>query len=164
MKPFDPATYLKEVLGPHLESNELPGLFERYCLDPADADEQAIADRCKEVKQLWDRRVEQPKYGGLVRTLLGAHGEALLTLEDPDERRRAAAQAAAAESERAQAGEHARNEWEGLLAVALEQHEGLDPAIRSPARARRRACRTRRGARAREARRRSRRRRSRRTE
>lgn len=131
MKPLDSATYLKDILGPHLDSNELPGLFERYCLDPSDADERAIADRCKEVKQLWDMRVEQPKYGPLVRVLCEAHSEALLTLEDPAERRRAAAQAAAAESARAQESERVRNEWEELLRAALRQQEGLDPALRS---------------------------------
>ncbi len=131
MKPFDPSTYLKEVLGSYLDSPELPGLFERYCLETSDSDEQAITARCKEVKQLWDMRVERPKYGALIRLLLERHGEAVLTLEDPAERRRVAAAAAEAESARAQVGERARSEWEALLNAALRQNEGLDPAIRA---------------------------------
>ena len=130
MKPFDSNTYLKEVIGPYLDTSELPGLFERYCLEPSDNDDLAIAARCKEVKQLWDMRSERAKYGPLIRLLLARHAEALLTLEDPTERRRAAASAAEAESARAQAGERARGEWEELLSAALRQHEGLDPAVR----------------------------------
>ncbi len=131
MRALDPSTYLKEVLGPYLGTPDLPGLFERYCLDTSDSDEQAIAARCKEVKQLWDMRVERPKYGSLIRLLLERHSEDLLTLEDPTERRRAAAHAAEAESARAQEGERARSDWEALLSSALQQHEGLDPAVRS---------------------------------
>jgi hypothetical protein len=131
MKPFDPSTYLKEVLGPYLDSPELPGLFERYCLDTSDGDDRAIIARCKEVKQLWDMRVERPKYGALIRLLLERHSEAVLTLEDPTERRRAAAGAAEAESARAQAEKHACSEWEALLNAALRQHEGLDSAVRA---------------------------------
>ncbi|HEY2768906.1 MAG TPA: hypothetical protein VGI76_11665 [Solirubrobacteraceae bacterium] len=131
MKHFDSSTYLKEVLGPYLDSPELPGLFERYCLETSDSDETAITARCKEVKQLWDMRVERPKYGALIRLLLERHGEAVLTLEDPTERRRAAAGAAEVENARVQAGERARNEWEALLSAALHQHDGLDPGVRA---------------------------------
>jgi hypothetical protein len=131
VRALDPSTYLKEVLGPYLDTPNLPGLFERYCLDTSDSDEQAIAARCKEVKQLWDMRVERPKYGPLIRLLLERHSEDLLTLEDPTERRRAAAHDAEVESARAQQSERARSDWEGLLTSALRQHEGLDPAVRS---------------------------------
>ncbi len=131
MRALDPATYLKEVLGPYLDTPDLPGLFERYCLDTSDSDERAIAARCKEVKQLWDMRVERPKYGPLIRLLLERHSEDLLTLEDPTERQRAATRDAQAESARAQQSERARSEWEALLSAALRQHEGLDPAVRS---------------------------------
>jgi hypothetical protein len=131
MKPFDANTYLKEVLGPYLDTSELPGLFERYCLEPSDRDDAAITARCREVKQLWDMRSERPKYGPLVRVLQARHGEAVLTLEDPTERRLAAAAAAEVESARAQAAEHARREWEELLSAALRQREGLDPAVRA---------------------------------
>jgi hypothetical protein len=131
VRALDPSTYLKEVLGPYLDTPNLPGLFERYCLDASDSDEQTIAARCKEVKQLWDMRVERPKYGPLIRLLLERHSEDLLTLEDPTERRRAAAHDTEAESARAQESERARSEWEGLLSSALRQHEGLDPAVRS---------------------------------
>jgi hypothetical protein len=131
MKPFDPNTYLKEVLGPYLDTSELPGLFERYCLEPSDNDDAAITARCRDIKQLWDMRSERPKYGPLVRVLQARHGEATLTLEDPTERRRAAAGAAEAESARAQAGQKARSEWEELLTAALSQRKGLDPAVRA---------------------------------
>jgi hypothetical protein len=131
MRALDPSTYLKEVLGPYLDTPDLPGLFERYCLDTSDSDEQAIAARCKEVKQLWDMRVERPKYGPLIRLLLERHSEDLLTLEDPTERRRAAAHDAEAASARVQESERERSDWEALLSSALRQHEGLDPAVRS---------------------------------
>ncbi len=131
MKPFDPNTYLKEVLGPYLDTSEVPGLFERYCLEPSDTDDAAITARCKEVKQLWDMRSERAKYGPLIRLLQERHSEASLTLEDPKERRAVAAGAAEAESARAHAEERARSEWEELLKAALRQYEGLDPALRS---------------------------------
>jgi hypothetical protein len=131
LKPFDPSTYLKEVLGPYLDSTELPSLFERYCLEPADNDDQAIHARCREIKQLWDMRVERAKYGPLIRLLLERHSEALLTLEDPDERRRAAAAASQAEASRAQDAARTRSEWESLLAAAVKQNGGLDPTTRA---------------------------------
>ncbi|HVR05018.1 MAG TPA: zinc ribbon domain-containing protein [Solirubrobacteraceae bacterium] len=131
MKPFDPATYLKEVLGPHLDRTELPGLFERYCLDPGDDDDRAIAQRCREVKQLWDKRAEHAKYGGLVRLLLERHDEALLTLEDPSERRRKAAESSAADAERAQQAAQAQEKWEELLRGAAATQGGIDPTMRA---------------------------------
>lgn len=131
MKPFDPETYLKDVLGPYLDTSELPGIFERYCLEPSDNDDAAITARCKEVKQLWDMRSERAKYGPLIRLLLARHAEASLTLEDPKERRAAAAGAIEAESARVQAEQHTRSDWEALLKAALRQHEGLDPAVRA---------------------------------
>jgi hypothetical protein len=131
MRPFDPSSYLKDVLGPYLDSTELPGLFERYCLEPADSDDGAIATRCRDVKQLWDMRVERPKYGPLIRLLLERHGEALLTLEDPTERRRAAAEASQADGARVEEAARARTEWEALLAAAVKQNGGLDPLMRA---------------------------------
>jgi hypothetical protein len=131
MKAFDSATYLKEILGPYVDSTELPDMFERYCLEPSDSDDAAITKRCREVKQLWDMRVDRPKYGPMIRLLLDRHGEAVLTLEDPAERRRAAAEASQAEGARAEHSKQALAQWEGLLAQALKQHRGLDPVMRA---------------------------------
>lgn len=131
MKPFDPATYLKDVLGPYLDSTELPSLFERYCLQVEDDDDRAIEARLDKVKELWDKRIERPKYGPLVRLLIERHEEACLILGDPRERRREAAAAAREQSERAEASGRARKEWEALLQAAVKQHGGIDPTTRA---------------------------------
>ncbi len=49
MRPFDPESYLPEILGPYRGSGELPSLFERYLLDFDDADDAAIEARLTEV-------------------------------------------------------------------------------------------------------------------
>lgn len=75
MRPFDPKTYLVEVLGPYvgMSVTDLPNVFDRYLLDPDDRDDDAIAARMADVKSLWDKRLEHAKYGQLVRTLSTAH-------------------------------------------------------------------------------------------
>ena len=96
MRPFDPGTYLVDVLGPFVgpSATDLPDLFERYLLDPGDSDEAAIATRMADVKALWDKRIEHQKYGQLIRTLSAKHTEAELTFLDPVERARLAEDAA----------------------------------------------------------------------
>ena len=66
MRPFDPKTYLGEVIAPHADSAELPGLFERYLLDLDDGDDGAIEARMTEVKRYWDKKSTHPKYGTFV--------------------------------------------------------------------------------------------------
>jgi hypothetical protein len=132
VRPFDPKTYLVEVLGPYVGASEtlIPDVFERYLLEPGDADERAIATRMGDVKTLWDKRVEHPKYGQLIRTLAAAHVEAELTLGDPGERARQAAQAAERARERSEKAAEALAGWRSLLADHVAASGGLDPARR----------------------------------
>jgi hypothetical protein len=131
MRPLESSTYLKDVLGPYVGSADSPGLFERYCLEPSDDDDAAIAARCHEVKQLWDKRSEHTKYGSLIRALLDQHKTSMLTLEDPPERRRAAAAVSAEDGERAERARQAHADWEDLLHAAIDRHGGLDPTKRA---------------------------------
>src|SRR3954454_24736462 len=115
MLAFDPSTYLQEVLKPYTGGTELPGLFARYCLEPTDDDDRAIEARLREVKSLWDKKSEHPKYGELIRTLLDRHGEALLTLGDAGERGAVAGKAREDAERRAAEGAAARKRWEDLV-------------------------------------------------
>jgi hypothetical protein len=130
VRPFDSKTYLVEILGPYLGSSELPGLFERYCLEATDDDDGAIGIRLADVKALWDKRLEHPKYGPIVRTLADAHLEAELTLCDPRERRGLVAEAAAREREKAAASEQALVRWRELL-TGMVAAGGLNPTRRT---------------------------------
>lgn len=132
MRSFDPKTYLVDVLRPYVGASgaEIPDLFERYLLEPSDDDDDAIGARMADVKALWDKRVEHPRYGQLIRTLSAAQLEAELTLCDPGERRRLAAKAADRDRERAQKAADALASWRSLLAEHVAASNGLDPARR----------------------------------
>ena len=131
MRPFDSKTYLGEVLGPCLDSAELPSLFARYLLDLDNGDEAAIAARLEEVKRFWDKKSEHPRYGATIRALTEKHPEAKLTLGDPRERRRLADELR--ESAREQEAEAARavEEWDELLAQIVRSAGGIDPVSRA---------------------------------
>jgi hypothetical protein len=131
VRPFDPAAYLKEVLAPYVGSAEAPGLFERYLLDPDDDDDRAIEARLREVKALWDKRAEQPKYGSLIRLLIGQHTEASLTLGDGDARRKESAKAAAQAAERTAAQARSAHEWEQLVREVTRGDGALDAVRRA---------------------------------
>lgn len=132
MHPFDPKTYLADVLGPYVgpSATDLPDLFERYLLDPTDSDEAAIATRMADVKALWDKRSENQKYGQIIRTLSAKHTEAELTFGDPDERARLAEDAAERGRARSKKAADALSSWRSLLADQLDGSGGLDPARR----------------------------------
>ncbi len=132
MRPFDAKSYLVDVLGPYAggSGTDTPDLFERYLLEPSDNDDAAIATRLGDVKALWDKRIEHPKYGQLIRTLLAAHLEAELTLCDPGERGRLAAESADRERERTHKTAQALENWRNLVAEHVRARGGLDPAQR----------------------------------
>jgi hypothetical protein len=128
--PFDPKSYLGEVLAPYRDSTELPSLFERYLLDFGDADDSAIEARLEEVKRYWDKQSEHPRYGAMVRGLIEKHAEARLTLADADERARAVAEARSRQQEATERKQRERERWERLLRQSVEAAGGLDPARR----------------------------------
>ena len=132
MRPLDPKTYVLDVLGPYVGAagGEVPDLFERYLLEPGDNDEIEIARRLGDVKALWDKRRENPKYGAIIRTLSDAHLEAEITLGDPGERARVAKEAAQRDRERTEKAAGALASWRSLLAEQVKASGGLDPARR----------------------------------
>ncbi len=131
MRPFDPKSYLGEVIAPHAGSAELPGLFERYLLDLDDASEGAIEARLDEVRRYWDKKTEHPKYGTTIRLLKEKHAESKLILGDARERARAVD--ATREEQRAatEQAQRAVEDWEQVLAQIAGSAGGLDPARRS---------------------------------
>lgn len=131
MHPFDPKSYLGDVLAPCADSAELPGLFDRYLLDVDDADEATIEARLQEVKRYWDKKSEHPRYGSTIRILIEKHPEAKLTLGDPRERERVADEARRRMHERAEASERAVKEWDELLEQMIRSGDGLDPTRRA---------------------------------
>jgi hypothetical protein len=132
VRPFDPKTYLVDVLSPYVgpSATDLPDLFVRYLLEPGDSDDAAIASRMAEVKALWDKRLEHAKYGQLIRTLSAEHLEAELTLCDPGERSRLAKKAADRDRDRTKKAADALASWRGLLAEHVKANQGLDPGRR----------------------------------
>ncbi|HET8863590.1 MAG TPA: zinc ribbon domain-containing protein [Solirubrobacterales bacterium] len=131
MRPFDPKTYLTEVLAPCVESAELPNLFDRYLLDVEDADETAIEARLEEVKRCWDKKSEHAKYGATVRSLIDKHSEAKLALVDPRGREQLADKVRKQMREREEASTRAVQEWDELLEQMIRSAGGLEPAQRA---------------------------------
>jgi hypothetical protein len=131
VRPFEPKSYLRDVLAPSAGSVELPNLFERYLLDAADADDSAIEARLEEVKRYWDKKSEHPRYGPTIRNLIEKHPEAKLTLGDPRERGRLAEKVQREMQERAQAQVRAVREWDELLEQTIRTSGGLDPVQRA---------------------------------
>lgn len=131
MRPFDPKSYLAEVLGPYQGSSETPSLFERYLLDLDDADDAAIERRLDEVKRYWDKQTEHPRYGSMIRGLADKHAEARLTLADARERARVVKEARGRQEEAAERKRRDREGWERLLRQSVEASGGLDPARRA---------------------------------
>lgn len=117
MKALDPKSFLADSLRPYAVDGKagLPSLFERYGLEPADDDEAAIAARLREVKGIWSKSYENPRYGTLAKKLVSEHDDAELALLDHGERARLAAamlediEATKAEEERA------LQEWRGIV-------------------------------------------------
>jgi len=132
MLPLDSSRYLAETLKPYATGVRpgLPGLFERYLLEPADADERAIAARLADVKALWDKSLEHARYGELARVLAGEHDDACLTLGDPGERQRLARESERERAEQSAAAEEAIAGWRELLAEYVGGG-GLTPAARA---------------------------------
>jgi len=133
MRSFDPKSYLVDVLGPYVGASggALPNLFERYLLDATDSDDAAIVDRLGDVKALWDKRREHPKYGAMIRTLSEEHLEAELTLCDPGERARLAEESADRDRERRRRAADALAGWRSVLADYVQARGGLDPTHRA---------------------------------
>jgi hypothetical protein len=129
--PFDPKAYMGEVLAPCIDSGELPGVFERYLLEPDDDDQGAIESRLEEVRRYWDKKTEHPRYGAMVRLLKEKHAEAKLTLNDPRERARAAEEVRGRQRERAEESARATKEWDELLEQLVRAGNGLEPAQRA---------------------------------
>lgn len=130
MRPFDPKSYLGQVLGPYMDSAELPGLFERYLLEVDDADEAAIEARLDEVRGYWDKKTEHPRYGATIRLLKEKHREATYTLGDPRARAKLADELRTHQRERAEQSARASKEWDELLEQLVRSGKGLEPAQR----------------------------------
>lgn len=131
MRPFDPKSYLGDVLASCIDSAELPNLFDRYLIDVDDSDEAAIEGRLEEVKRYWDKKSEHPRYGAAIRNLVEKHPEAKLTLGDARERERLADEMRQRMQERAEASVRAVKEWDELLAQTVRSAGGLDPTQRA---------------------------------
>jgi hypothetical protein len=131
VRPFDPKSYLGDVLAPCVDSAELPSLFDRYLFDVDDADEAAIETRLEEVKRYWDKKSEHPRYGAAIRNLIEKHPEAKLTLGDARERERLADEVRRRMHEQAEASVRALKEWDELLAQMVRSAGGLDPTQRA---------------------------------
>jgi hypothetical protein len=131
VRPFDPKSYLADVLGPYRDSAEAPSLFERYLLDFDDADDAAIESRLEEVKRYWDKQTEHARYGAMIRGLAEKHTEARLILADARERARAVAEARGKQEEATARKRREREGWERLLRQSVESAGGLDPARRA---------------------------------
>lgn len=132
MKPLDPGRFLAQTLRPFTvgDRSGLPDLFERYLLEPSDTDDAAIAARLADVKALWSKGVEHPRYGTLVKSLLAAHGEAELTLLDPSERASLAREAEESAQRERKNAEAALRQWRGVLAERVAGG-GLTPNLRA---------------------------------
>jgi hypothetical protein len=131
MLPLDPKTFLVETLKPYATGAAagLPGLFERYLLEPGD-DEVAIRARMGDVKAIWDKNFEHTRYGELARALSSEHDDASLALQDPGERARLAAELAEQQGEAAERAEAALADWRALLADYVAGG-GLTPGSRA---------------------------------
>jgi hypothetical protein len=131
VRPFDPKSYLGDVLAPYVDSAELPSLFDRYLIDVDDGDEAVIEGRLEEVKRYWHKKTEHPRYGATIRKLIEKHPEAMLTLGDARERERLVDEVRQRDRERAEASARAVKEWDELLAQMVRQAGGLDPTQRA---------------------------------
>jgi hypothetical protein len=131
MRPFEPKGYMAEVLAPHHGSTDLPSLFDRYLLAVDDADEAAIGARMEEVRLLWNKKSEHPKYGSTIRLLLEQHPESTLTLLDPRAREEAVEDAKRESRSRDEEKRRGIEEWESLLEQVAQSPTGLDPTRRS---------------------------------
>jgi hypothetical protein len=130
VQPFDPKSYLGQVLAPYMDSAELPGLFERYLLEVDDADEAAIEARLDEVRGYWDKKTEHPRYGATIRLLKEKHREATFTLADPKARAKLADELRTRQLEQAEESARASKEWDELLEQLVRSGHGLEPAQR----------------------------------
>lgn len=133
MKPFEPSTYLKEVLGKARAAGRLPDFFERYQLDYTDDDDEAIKARRAEVKAQWDKWKERdPRYGPMIMTLLGQHSpEAEMALLDRAERARHAERLSQETREHEAADRRKREEWERAVDQVVKREGGLSPGMRA---------------------------------
>src|SRR4051794_4106736 len=128
MRQLDPRSFLADTLKPYATGGKpgLPGLFERYLLEPADDDDAAIEARLREVKAIWSKAVEHPRYGLLAKNLAKQHADVELQLLDPSERRRLSAGAREQQAEAQAAVAQALGEWRKLVAEFAQQG-GLTP-------------------------------------
>jgi len=130
VKPFDQQQYLADVLGPVVDSAELPSLYDRYLLDLDDNDEAAIAARLEEVKRFWDKKSNHPRYGSMIGAFTEKHAEARLTLGDAQERARLAEEVRGKAEAAEQESRREVERWEQMLAAVIAAG-GLDPARRT---------------------------------
>ena len=132
MRPLDPSKFLAETLRPYAtgERPGLPGLLDRYLLDATDGDVRAIKERLRDVKAVWDKNVNHPRYGKLAKALSSEHDDAELTLLDPTERARLAEAAERDAKEAARKSQAALSDWRGLLAQHVARG-GLTPNSRA---------------------------------
>lgn len=132
MRPLDPKTFLVETLKPYATGarHGTPGLLERYLLEPGDDDHAAIVARMSDVKAIWDKNLEHTRYGELAKSLAAEHDDAGLTLLDPRERARLAAQVEQAEADAAEQSEAAIADWRALLREYVAGG-GITPSTRA---------------------------------
>lgn len=132
MRPLDPSTFLAETLKPYAtgERPGLPDLLARYLLEPGDVDIQAIMARLAEVKVIWDKNQEHPRYGNLARRLTSEHDDASLELCDPRSLARLADEARRAQQEKADKTAAALKDWRAVLAEHVAKG-GLTPNTRA---------------------------------
>jgi hypothetical protein len=133
--PLDPRTFLAETLKPYATGAlpGLPGLFERYLLEPSDNDDAAIVARMSDVKAIWDKSLEHTRYGGLAKALSAEHEQDHLDLKlgDPRERARLATDAENAAHKAEEKAATARAEWRELLAESVANNGGLTANTRA---------------------------------
>lgn len=132
MLELDPAKYLPTTLRDYATGVKpgLPGLFERYLLEPSDSDNSAIQARMDEVKTIWDKSLEHSRYGEVARVLAAEHDDATLNLLDPTERARLATEATREIEEEEERLKRAAGEWRALLAEHVAKG-GLTPNSRT---------------------------------
>jgi hypothetical protein len=132
VRPLDPSKFLAETLRPYAvgERPGLPGMLDRYLLDPFDNDDAAIEQRLREVKTLWDKSFNHSRYGKLARALSNEHEDAELMLLDPGERAQLAEAARRASEEADRKAAAALSDWQALLAEHVARG-GLTPNSRA---------------------------------
>jgi hypothetical protein len=134
MKPLDPRSFLADTLKPYATGGKpgLPSIFERYLLEPDDAANDEIEARLKQVKAIWSKGFEHPRYGLLAKQLAKEHvdKDVELLLLDPSERKRLAKAEREQDAKATEAAGRALEDWRKLVAEYAAQG-GLTPNNRA---------------------------------